>query len=123
MFRILKFPGWEHIKGVIFDLPDVIDRAKLFLAKENISESRVTLLKGDILKGFPQCKEVDTIIVKNLFVIFTEDEIMTFWKTVVKFLPKMADLSLLTVTTLKPARQTIMLPELVYIRVFVVSIS
>ena len=44
--------------AVIFDLPDVIDRAKLILAKENISESRVTLLKGDILyKAFPSARK------------------------------------------------------------------
>ena len=37
---------------------------------------RVTLLKGDILDGIPKSKEVDTIIVKNLSVIFTEDGIV-----------------------------------------------
>ena len=37
---------------------------------------RVTLLKGDILDGIPKSKEVDTIIVKNLSVIFTEDRIV-----------------------------------------------
>ena len=74
--QILKLPGCEHIKGVLFDFPDVVERAKLFLAKENVPDHRVTLLKGDILDGIPKCKEVDTIIVKNLFVIFTEDEMV-----------------------------------------------
>ena len=37
---------------------------------------RVTLLKGDILDGISRSKEVDTIIVKNLSVIFTEDGIV-----------------------------------------------
>lgn len=31
---------------------------------------------GNILKDVPQSTEVDTIIVKNLFVIFTDDEII-----------------------------------------------
>ena len=74
--QILKLPGCEHIKGVLFDFPDVVERAKLFLAKENVPDHRVTLLKGDILDGIPKCKEVDTIIVKNLFVIFTKDEMV-----------------------------------------------
>lgn len=74
--RILKLPGCEHTHGILFDFPDVIERAKGFLAKESISDSRVTLLSGDILKDIPQSKEVDTIIVKNLFVIFTEDEVI-----------------------------------------------
>ena len=74
--QILKLPGCEHIKGALLDFPDVVERAKLFLAKENVPDHRVTLLKGDILDGIPKCKEVDTIIVKNLFVIFTEDEMV-----------------------------------------------
>jgi len=36
----------------------------------------VTLIAGDILKDAPRSKEVDTIIVKNLFVIFTDDEMI-----------------------------------------------
>ena len=74
--RILKMPGCEHIHGILFDFPNVIERAKEFLAKESISDSRVTFFSGDILKDPPQSKEVDTIIVKNLFVIFTEDEMV-----------------------------------------------
>ena len=31
---------------------------------------------GNILKDVPQSTEVDTIIVKNLFVIFTDDEMI-----------------------------------------------
>lgn len=71
--QILKVPGCEHIKGVLFDFPHVVERAKLFLTRENIADNRVTLLKGDILDGIRNCKEVDTIIVKNFLVIFTED--------------------------------------------------
>ena len=74
--HILQLPGCEHTHGVLFDFPDVIKRAKEFLAKESITDSRVTLFCGDILKNVPQSKEVDTIIVKNLFVIFTEDEMV-----------------------------------------------
>ena len=74
--RILKLPGCEHTHGVLFDLPDVIEHAEVFLAKEDITKSRVTLISGDILKDVPQSKEVDAIIVKNLFVIFTEEEMI-----------------------------------------------
>ena len=45
----------------------------MFLAKENVPDDRVTLLKGDILDGIPKSKEVDTIIAKNFLLIFTED--------------------------------------------------
>ena len=48
-------------------------RAKLFLAKENVPDHRVTLLKGDILDRIPKSKEVDTIIAKNFLLIFTEN--------------------------------------------------
>ena len=74
--RILKLPRCEHTHGILFDLPDVIEHAKGFLAKESISESRVTLIRGDMLKDIPQSNEVDTIITKNLLVIFTEDEVL-----------------------------------------------
>ncbi|XP_078359814.1 uncharacterized protein LOC144644241 [Oculina patagonica] len=74
--RILKLPGCEYTHGILFDFPDVLDRAKGFLAKDSISDNRVTFLSGDILKDIPQAKEVDTIIVKNLFVIFTEVEVI-----------------------------------------------
>ena len=65
----------------MFDLPDVIEHVKGFLAKESITESRVTLISGDMLKDIPQSKKVDTIIAKNLFVIFTEDEVMIALKS------------------------------------------
>ena len=72
--RVSFYPrGCEHIKGVLLDFPDVVERAKLFLAKENVPDDRVTLLKGDILDGIPKSKEVDTIIAKNFLLIFTED--------------------------------------------------
>ena len=74
--RILKLPGCEQMHGLLFDFPDVIERAKGFFAKENISDSRVTLICGDILKDSPQTKQVDTIIVKNLFVIFTQEQMV-----------------------------------------------
>ena len=74
--RLLKLPGCEHTHGVLFDFPDVVQHAKEFLGKEGIPDHRVTLIAGDILKDAPQSKEVDTIIVKNLFVIFTEEEMI-----------------------------------------------
>ena len=73
---ILKLPGCEHVNGVLFDFPDVIERAKKFLAKEGIPDNRITFTMGNILKDVPQSTEVDTIIVKNLFVIFTDDEMI-----------------------------------------------
>ena len=37
--RVSFYPrGCEHIKGVLLDLPDVVERAKLFLAKENVPD-------------------------------------------------------------------------------------
>lgn len=74
--RILKLSGCEHIHGVLFDFPNVVSRAKEFLAKEGIPDRRVTLVAGDILKDTLRSEEVDTIIVKNLFVIFTDDEMI-----------------------------------------------
>ena len=32
--RILKIPGCENVNGVLFDFPDVIERAKTFLANK-----------------------------------------------------------------------------------------
>ncbi|CAH3104442.1 unnamed protein product [Pocillopora meandrina] len=55
---------------------DIGGRKSQFLSQRlqrNVPDHRVTLLKGDILDGIPKGKEVDTIIAKNLFVIFTED--------------------------------------------------
>ena len=40
--RILKLTGCEQTHGLLFDFPDVIEHAKEFHAKENISHSRVT---------------------------------------------------------------------------------
>ena len=75
--RILKLPGCEHVNGVLFHFPDVIERAKKFLAKEGISDNRITLITmGNLLKDVPQSTEEDTFIVKNLFVIFTDDEMI-----------------------------------------------
>ena len=74
--RILKLPGCNHVNGVLFDFPDVIGRAKKFLAKEGITDNRITFTMGNILKDVPQLTEVDTIIIKNLFVIFTDDHEM-----------------------------------------------
>ena len=75
--RILKLPGCEHIHGVLFDFPNVVERAKEFLAKEGIPDGRMTLVAGDILKEAPlPVKEIDTIIVKNFFVMFSDDEII-----------------------------------------------
>ena len=74
--RILKLPGCEHVNGVLFDFPDVIERAKKFLAKVGIPDNRITFTMGNILKDVPQSTKVDTIIIKNLFVIFTDDEII-----------------------------------------------
>ena len=73
--RILKLRGCEHVNRVLFDFPDVIERAKKFLAKEGISDNRITFTMGNLPKDVPQLTEVDTIIVKNLFVIFTDDKI------------------------------------------------
>ena len=73
--RMLKLPGCEHVNRVLFDFPDVIERAKKFLAKEGISDNRITFTMGNLPKDVPQLTEVDTIIVKNLFVIFTDDKI------------------------------------------------
>ena len=75
--QLLKLPGCEHAYGALLDFPDVVERAKKFLAKEGIPDHRVTLIAGDILKDAPRSKEVDAIIVKNLFVIFTDDEMIT----------------------------------------------
>ena len=74
--RILKLPGCNHVNGVLFDFPDVIGRAKKFLAKEGITDNRITFTMGNILKDVLQSTEVDTIIIKNLFVIFTDDHEM-----------------------------------------------
>ena len=72
--RVSFYPrGCEHIKGVLLYFPDVVERAKFFLAKENVPDHRVTLLKGDILDGIPKSKEGDTITAKNFLLIFTED--------------------------------------------------
>jgi len=57
--RILKLPGCDQTHGILFDFTHVIERAKRFFAKENISDSRVTLICGDILKDAPQTKQVD----------------------------------------------------------------
>ena len=62
--RILKLPGCDQMHGILFDFPDVFERAKGFFAKENISDSRVTLISGAILEDAPQTK-VDTIIGNN----------------------------------------------------------
>ena len=48
--RGLKLPGCDQIHGSLVDFRDVIERAKGFFAKENISDSRATLICGDILK-------------------------------------------------------------------------
>ena len=37
--RTLKLPGCEHVNGDLFDFPDVIERAKKFLAKEGIPDN------------------------------------------------------------------------------------
>lgn len=74
--RILKLSGCEHIHGVLFDFPNVVACAKNFLAEEGIADGRVTLIAGDILKDALRSKEVDTIVVKNLFLIFTDDEMI-----------------------------------------------
>ena len=74
--RILKLPGCNHVNGVLFDFPDVIGRAKKFLAKEGITDNRISFTMGNILKDVPRSTEVDTIIIKNLFVIFTDDHEM-----------------------------------------------
>ena len=76
MSIILKLPGCEHVNGVLFDFPDVIECSKKFLAKEGIPDNRITFTIGNIPKDVPQSTEVDTIIVKNLFVIFTHDEMI-----------------------------------------------
>ena len=86
--RILKLPGCEHTHGVLFDFQDVVERAKGFLAKEGIPDDRLTLISGDILKDAPQSKQVDTIIVKNLFVIFTDDEMIKVLENCRKVLAK-----------------------------------
>ena len=86
--RILKHPGCDLTHGILFDFPDVIERAKGFFAKENISDSRVTLICGDILEDAPQTKQVDTIIVKNLFVIFTQEQMIKVLKTCYQVLTK-----------------------------------
>ena len=72
--RILKLPGCEHVNGDLFHFPVVIERAKKFVAKEGIPDNRITFTMGNLLKDVPQSTKVDTIIVKNLFVIFTDDE-------------------------------------------------
>ena len=58
---MMKLPGCEHVNGVLFDFPDVIERAKKFLAKEGIPDNRITFTMGNILKDVPQSTEVDTI--------------------------------------------------------------
>ena len=41
----------------------------------------MTLICGDILKDALQAKQVDTIIVKNLFVIFTQEQMIKVLET------------------------------------------
>ena len=79
--RILKLPGCEQTHGLLFDFLDVTEHAKEFIAKENISDSRVTLICGDILQDAPQTKQVDTIILKNLFVIFSQEQMVKVLET------------------------------------------
>jgi len=86
--RILKLCGCEQTHGLLFDLSDVIERAKGFFTKENISDSRVTLICGDILKDAPQTQEVETITVKNLFVIFTQEQMIKGLETYRQVLTK-----------------------------------
>ena len=74
--RILKLPGCEHVNGNLFHIPYVIERAKKFSVKEWIPDNRITFTMGNLLKDVPQSTEEDTIIVKNLFVIFTDDEMI-----------------------------------------------
>ena len=74
--RILKLPGCEHVNRVLFDFSDVIERAKNFLAKVGIPDNRITFTMGNILKDVPQLTKVGTIIIKNFFVIFTDDEMI-----------------------------------------------
>ena len=73
--QILLTPGCEHIHRILFDFPDVVKRARTFLANEGVAEDRVTILGGNVLDHVPHSQQVDTIIVKNLLVIFTEEEI------------------------------------------------
>lgn len=70
---ILKMPGCEHIHGLLFEFPDVLEHAKQFLAVEGIPAHRVTFIAGDILTDTLQIKEVDTIIIKNLFFMLEEE--------------------------------------------------
>ena len=58
--RIPKQPRCEQTYGLLFNFPGVIEHAKEFIAKENISDGRVTLICGDILQDAPQTKQVDT---------------------------------------------------------------
>ena len=70
------------------------------------------LICGDILKDAPQTKQVDTIIVKNLFVIFfTRTDGQSFRNLPVKFLQKMGSLLLWTAAILNFVIQTTMLPK------------
>ena len=46
------------------------------MAKEGIPDGTMTVVAGDILKGAPHLKEIDTIIVKNFLVMFPDDEII-----------------------------------------------
>ena len=86
--RILKLRGCEQTHGLLFDFSDVIERAKGFFTKENISDRRVTLICGDILKDAPQTQEVETITVKNLFVIFTQEQMIKGLETYRQVLTK-----------------------------------
>ena len=86
--HILKLPGCEHIHGILLDFPNVVERAKEFVAKEGILDGRMTVVAGDILKEAPQLKGIDTIIVKNFLGTFQDDEIIKIVENCRKVLEK-----------------------------------
>ena len=52
--RILKLPRCNHVNGILFDFPDVIERAKKFVAKEGIPDNRIKFTMENILKDVLQ---------------------------------------------------------------------
>ncbi len=73
---LYKYP---NLKGVIFDLPHVVEGAKQTIEKLGV-ENRVTIIPGDFFITIPE--GADTYILKNIIHAFDDDKCVTLLKNI-----------------------------------------
>ena len=103
--KIVKSFG---VKGILFDLPHVVEKAPAFLSKQGLDEDAVRVIGGDAFVGLPQ--GADAIIMKHVISSWNDEQAMKILRCCQEALPKQGKVVILQ-TLLPPIGAPVESPD------------